>query len=76
LDIVAKIRFDYHALFDFQNCVLFRTLRIILTNNKIMAFYCNVERQEDEMTLICPFRNKVVSLTTAHWSKLVGLECE
>lgn len=73
---VAQMGFGFNELFEFQKLGRFVSFKNTYDEQQIKVFYCNAQREDDGMSLICPFKNIVVWLTPALWKELTVLDCD
>jgi len=73
---IDKLGFGFQRLLEFQKLSGFLNLKDSYDSSQIKYFYCNVERQDDCVSFVRPFKSKVVTLTPVCWANLVGLDCE
>jgi hypothetical protein len=59
----------------FQKLGNFLGLKNSYDSSQVKAFYCAAERQQDNVSFVCPFKNRVVTLTPTIWASVAGLEC-
>ena len=63
------------GLLVFQNLGTFLGLKNAYDSSQVKAFYCVAERQPDNFSFVCPFKNCVATLTPGIWASIAGLEC-
>lgn len=59
----------------YRNLGTFLGLKNSYDSSQIKAFYCIVERQEDRVSFVCPFKNQAAILTPRIWASVTGLDC-
>jgi len=72
---IERLGFGFKDLLVFQNLGTFLGLKNSYDSSQVKAFYCIAERQLDNVSFICPFKNHVVTLSPSMWSNLTGMEC-
>jgi len=75
IDAIDSLGFGFKELLVYQNLGTFLGLKKSYDSSQIKAFYCVAERQQDNVSFVCPFKNRVVTLTTRIWASVAGFEC-
>jgi len=75
IDAIYRLGFGFKDLLVHQNLGTFLGLKNSYDSSQIKAFYHVVERQHDNVSFVCPFKNRVVTLNPRIWASVAGLEC-
>jgi len=72
---IDNLGFGFKDLLVYQNLGTLLGLKNSYDSSQVKAFYCVAERQQDNVSFVCPFTNRVVTLTPTIWASVAGLEC-